>query len=344
MKLLRLFSLLLCLFSLTACERTLTSAPRRPAPSPTDTTDTYTWNTATRRVDPDNTCPTGGVPLQVLGSGGPIADDERASSAYLLWYQGRAIALVDAGGGAFQRFGTAGANLEQLDLIALSHLHTDHSADLPALLKGAYFSSRSRPLTITGPSAGTAPGGAFPALDEFLRGLFAPSHGVYRYLSGLLDGSDGLFALDARTLNATPGHHHQVAVDSPVKVSALGVHHGIVPALAYRLEVATDTGRRSVVFAGDQSADNPDMVEFARGADILVAHVAIPPDAGEVARRLHRTPAAWGELAAAAEVPYLLLSHWMQRSLAQEAAVFATMDEKYPGTMLKAADLACIVL
>ena len=42
-------------------------------------------------------CPPGrGLVLQVLGSGGPVADDDRASSAYLVWHDGRARVLVDA--------------------------------------------------------------------------------------------------------------------------------------------------------------------------------------------------------------------------------------------------------
>ena len=53
-----------------------------------------------------------GVVLQVLGSGGPIADDGRASSSYLVWVDGVARALVDVGAGSFLRFGEAGARFE----------------------------------------------------------------------------------------------------------------------------------------------------------------------------------------------------------------------------------------
>ena len=43
------------------------------------------------------TCGATGVAVQVLGSGGPEMKG-RASSAYLIWQQGKARALVDAGG------------------------------------------------------------------------------------------------------------------------------------------------------------------------------------------------------------------------------------------------------
>ena len=42
--------------------------------------------------------------VQVLGSGGPDANDARASAGYILWIDGQARLLVDAGGGVFLRF------------------------------------------------------------------------------------------------------------------------------------------------------------------------------------------------------------------------------------------------
>ena len=80
-----------------------------------------------------------GVYLQILGSGGPIADDGRASSGYVVWIDGQSRFLIDSGGGTFLRFGEAGARFKDLYHIAISHLHTDHSADLVALLKSGYF-------------------------------------------------------------------------------------------------------------------------------------------------------------------------------------------------------------
>ena len=60
-----------------------------------------------------------GIVLQVLGSGGPIADDDRASSGYLVWVDGKARVMVDAGTGSVLRFGEAGAKFEDLDFVGL---------------------------------------------------------------------------------------------------------------------------------------------------------------------------------------------------------------------------------
>jgi hypothetical protein len=55
------------------------------------------------------TCGGAGVSVQVLGSGGPELQDKRASSSYLVWQDGQARVLVDAGGGSALRFGESGA-------------------------------------------------------------------------------------------------------------------------------------------------------------------------------------------------------------------------------------------
>jgi L-ascorbate metabolism protein UlaG (beta-lactamase superfamily) len=58
--------------------------------------------------------------------------------------------------------------------------------------------------------------------------------------------------------------------DGAVTVTAVAVTHGrAVPALGYRF----DTADGSVVFSGDTSV-NDDLIALARGADILVHHVA----------------------------------------------------------------------
>src|SRR5262245_34544279 len=79
-------------------------------------------------------CTSSPVAVQILGSGGPKANPFRSSSSYLLWVDGQARLLVDMGGGAHHRFGQARAKIEDLSLLAVSHLHPDHVSDLPALL------------------------------------------------------------------------------------------------------------------------------------------------------------------------------------------------------------------
>ena len=284
-------------------------------------------------------CP-GDSPLavQVLGSGGPIADDGRSSTGYLVWIDGAARILVDTGGGTFLRMGEAGARFGDLDFIGLSHFHTDHSADLPALLKSGFFSKRSRPLPIAGPGGG----GPFPGLQGYLAAMLGAERGAYAYLSGYLDGSGGLAKLeqievpvDSRgPVALTAAANERFAVD------ALPVPHGPVPTVAFRLRL----GDTTLVFSSDQNGSNPAFVEFARDADLLVMHMPIPLDADEVAKKLHATPDRIGAIAQAAGAKTLLLSHFMARSLAKLDENVDLVRSAYSGRVIVAEDLACVHL
>src|SRR5258708_37568414 len=118
-------------------------------------------------------CGAQGVAAQVLGSGGPELQDQRASSSYLVWDDGRARVLVDAGGGSALRFGESGAQMSQLDVILFTHFHVDHSGDFAALIKSSWFEDSKRPLPIYGPMGNDF----MPATSEFVTDLFGDKHG-----------------------------------------------------------------------------------------------------------------------------------------------------------------------
>ena len=273
-----------------------------------------------------------GVTLQILGSGGPIADDARASSGYLVWDDGRSRVVIDAGGGVFLRFGEAGASFEDLDFIGLSHLHTDHSADFPALVKSGNFSNRQRALAIAGPGGE----GIFPGLKAWLRVMLHRDGGAYGYLGAFLTGTDGSPMLAQREI---VGSDIAIAYRSDdLEVEALRVPHSIVPATAFRVTI----GDESLVFASDQNGNDPAFVDFAAGASVLVMHMAVPEDVQGVGRRLHAPPSVIGDIAARAAPGKLVLSHFMARSLRDIDDNVALVRERYKGDIVLAEDLACV--
>ena len=288
-------------------------------------------------AQPDSRCPPdNGVALQVLGSGGPIADDGRASTAYILWIDGRSRVMIDAGGGTFLRFGEAGATFEALDFVGVSHFHTDHSADFPALLKSGSVADRERPLAVAGPGAG----GPCPGLDNDLRAMLEPGAGAYGYLGGYLDGTRGLVQLSPTEISIDASEVSAVFDSDNLKITAIPVPHGIVPALGFRVRVDD----KSVVFASDQNGSDPAFVDFARDADVLVMHMAIPESATGGALQLHAKPSRIGEVAAAAGVDTLLLSHFMARSLRDFEGNVDKVRAAFDGEIIVAEDLACLRL
>jgi ribonuclease BN (tRNA processing enzyme) len=270
--------------------------------------------------------------VQVLGSGGPIADDGRASSSYLVWVDGVARVLIDTGGGSFLRFGESGADFVDLDFVGLSHFHTDHSADFPALLKSGSFSGRDRPLHVAGPDTD----GPFPGLKAWLRSMLDADSGAYGYLSGFLDGTAGRPMLVAK----------EIAGDEPITVfknaeivvEAMHVPHGIVPAVAFKVTAGGET----FVFASDQNGRNPGFAEFANDASILVMHLVVPENVSGVGRRLHAPPSVVGGLADRAGAKKLVLSHFMARSLNELDKNVDLVRSRYKNEIVLAEDLACI--
>jgi ribonuclease BN (tRNA processing enzyme) len=279
------------------------------------------------------TCGSQGVAVQVLGSGGPELQDKRASSSYLLWEDGQAKALIDAGGGSALRFGESGAQMSQLEVIFFSHFHVDHSGDFSALIKSSWFEDRKTPLPIYGP-----PGNDFmPSTTEFVSDYFGGKHGVYRYLSELLEpDEDGSYKMQPHNVEvgSTP-----IAVfhNADLSASAVRVIHGGVPALAWRIE----TRGKVIVFSGDTNGEGAGLVKLAADADLFIAHNAVPEGVTGVERNLHMPPSVIGEIAQEAHVKKLVLSHRMLRTLGKEAQTESEIRKRYAGPLQFANDLDC---
>ena len=270
------------------------------------------------------------VAVQILGSGGPRVNPDRASSSYLLWIGAQAKILVDMGGGAFLRFGQAQAKLGDLSLVAISHLHPDHVSDLPALLWLSH-QARKDPLPIAGPSGNDVA----PSFPTFLSRLFDEKTGAFQVLGPTLGATQGErgggVRLDVGVIDVTKAEPSIVFDRQGVTVTALGIPHGDLPTLAYRVQ----TRDVSVVFSSDQTGTNPRFVEFAKGANVLVMHLNI---AAGATSPVHASPAVVGRVAQDAGVARLIVSHIGQFDV--DAAI-AELKKFYTGPLTVGADLQC---
>lgn len=278
-------------------------------------------------------CGVKGVAVQVLGSGGPEMRDKRASTSYLIWKDGTARVIVDAGGGSALRFGESGAQMSQPDVFLFTHFHVDHTSDFPALVFSSWFEDRKRPLPVYGP-----PGNEYmPSTTEFVHDLFSDPHGAWRYLSELVDSSnDTSYKLQPHDVEAgaTP---LAVFRNADMTVSAVRVTHGVFPALAWRVDI----GGKRIVFSGDTNGEGAGLTQLAEKADIFVAHNAVPEGATGVERRLHMPPSVIGVISDNAHVRQLVLSHRMLRTLGKEAQTEAEIRKHYSGPLAFANDLEC---
>jgi ribonuclease BN (tRNA processing enzyme) len=282
---------------------------------------------------PAQTCGLKGLAVQVLGSGGPELQDKRASTSYLIWEDGRARVMVDAGGGSALRFGESGAQMSQLDGFLFSHFHIDHSGDFPALIFSSWFEDRARPLPVYGPAGNEY----MPSTTEFVHDLFSDPHGAWRYLSELVEpGHGGSYQLQPHNVVTGPSPV-LVLRDNAMALYAVRVVHGVFPALAWRVEM----GGKRIVFSGDTNGEGEGLTQLAMNADLFIAHNAVPEDATGVERRLHMPPSVIGTTAAQAHVRQLVLSHRMLRTLGKEDATQMEIRRSYAGPIAFANDLDC---
>jgi ribonuclease BN (tRNA processing enzyme) len=280
--------------------------------------------------------------LVLLGTAGaPFPVPGRAGISSALVADGR-VFVIDCGRGSPSAFADAGLDFRSLEAVFLSHLHADHTGDLPGMLLypwGARAGDHGplAPVRVYGPSRPEA----LPDGDAIFHRVTTicperPAPGTEDLVGHILDGFAyhlNVMPLDARmpdagslargsdiALPARTEGSAQIPVvvidDEAVRVTAVAVTHGrAVPALAYRF----DTADGSVVFSGDTSV-NDDLIALAQGADILVHHVADlgylehhGTDRPELERMaaLHTDITQVGAVAERARVRELILSHYL---------------------------------
>lgn len=274
--------------------------------------------------------------LIVLGSGGPELNDQRASTGYLLREGERARILIDFGAGSASTFEKVRAQISDLKAVLLSHLHVDHTNDLPALVKASFFSNRTHDLPILGPSGNDV----VPDTTTFIQRLFG-ERGAWSYLSDFLTG-DARFQLRPQTINAQLPKGIPERTFEPFTTTidgytlrAIGVSHGLMPSLAWRIE----KDGCSVVISGDTSNIGHTLDPLVRGADLFIAHNAVPEKTRDpVALRLHMPPSEIGRIAAQGQPHTLVLSHFMQRSRFVQRQTRAYIQQHYNGPILFSLD------
>ncbi len=188
----------------------------------------------------------------LLGSkGGPaLRPGGPWPSSSLLQIGGRTI-VVDCGLGVTRGLVDAGVSLKALDLIFITHLHSDHVLELGPLLHTAWTAGLATPVSVFGPPGTGHYWQRFCQAMEFDIEIRIADEGRpdIRELVSINEFGEGQ-AIEQRGL----------------KVSALRVDHPpVTDCFALRFE----HGGKSVVFSAD-TAFFPPLANFAEGADILV--------------------------------------------------------------------------
>lgn len=197
------------------------------------------------------------IKVTLLGTApGPPVRIGRAGISTLVEAGGERF-LFDAGYGSLARLVESGLPMDAVTKIFLTHLHSDHLADLPALmlLPWAAPSARDVPLEVSGP-VGTRD------MVRHLEQAFAYDIHIRRDV----DEHASALGIEVHGRDVREG---TVYDRGGVRIVAFLVDHGAVkPAFGYRI----DHAGHSVAISGDtRPSDN--LVNFSKGVDVLIHEV-----------------------------------------------------------------------
>jgi len=217
------------------------------------------------------------VELTLLGTGTAVPRLERSSSACLLKANGKNI-LIDCGAGTLRRLLDTETTYHDIDLLLLTHLHPDHTADLVPFFFACHYSSvpRTNPLYITG-------GKGTKHFLTRLNDIFGRHLSSKHYALDIREVEDEEWEWEGLEFTAKPVFH-------------------IPNSRAFAIEA----DGKKISFSGD-SGYCRSLVELAQNSDLFVCECALPDHEKP---ENHLSPTLVGNIAAQANVSRLLLTHF----------------------------------
>ena len=270
----------------------------------------------------------------MLGTGTPNPDPERSGPAAAIVVNGQAY-LVDAGPGLIRRAAEAARRHQipalranRLDIVFISHLHSDHTVGLPDLIHTGWVSERTGPLRVYGP----------PGIREMARHLTE----AWREDIRIRTEGDQPHTADGWKVEATEVQPGLVYRDSNVTVTAIPVPHtNWEHAFAYRFQ----TRDRTIVVSGD-TRGTAALAEACNGCDVLVHEVMSgeglkgrTPEWQRYHNGSHTSAAHLAALANQARPRLLVLYHQIFMGVSEEDLLLELRRAGYQGNVVSARDL-----
>lgn len=242
--------------------------------------------------------------LVLLGTkGGPaIRPGGPSPTSSLLEISGRRI-VIDCGLGVTRALVNADLSLKNLDLILITHLHSDHVLEFGPLLHTAWTSGLARKVTVYGPAG----------IEEYWSGFL---QSMCYDIDLRIDDEGRPDLRDLVDLKVyADGLVHQ---DDNLTIAALRVDH---PPVVHCFALKIEAEGKSIVFSADTTYFPP-LADFARGSDILVHEAMLPEGVDRLVARTgngarlkehllasHTLVEDTARIATAAKVKHLVLHH-----------------------------------
>jgi ribonuclease BN (tRNA processing enzyme) len=213
--------------------------------------------------------------------------------------------LVDCGYGTIERMTQLGIRPPQIEMVFITHHHSDHNADYANLVHLAWIQGIASEMRVYGPPPMSA--------------INAAAIALHREDVDIRIKATGRKPMEALIRVREITQQGLVHEDERVKVTAALVDH---PPLAHAFGFRFDTRERSIVISGD-TKPSPSLVQLAKGADVLVHEAMyvpgidrmlakrpyVPPRLKQFLVEGHTSAEDCGRIAAQAGVKTLVLSH-----------------------------------
>jgi ribonuclease BN (tRNA processing enzyme) len=231
------------------------------------------------------------VQITVLGKSPSWQDAGGACSGYLVEEDGYAL-LLDCGNGVFSKL-RGHRDYVDVDAVLVSHLHADHVLDLIPFSYALTYAPRQQPVPVAG-----WPGTREPARPELHAPIGATE--MFRQITGCW-GNEELVEAAFQLKEYRPWDELEAG---PLRIRFCEVPH-FTQTFAIELS-AVGAGR--FTYSADCSP-NDELVEFARGTDLLLIEATLPrPE--RTGRRGHLTPAEAGDHARRAGAKRMVITHF----------------------------------
>jgi ribonuclease Z len=283
------------------------------------------------QVSPAQPSTAGRAQVLILGTGTPVIDAAHSGNSIGILVNG-ALYIFDAGPGVERRMLEAvakGTKIDTIPAVFITHLHSDHTLGLPALVyyhgPNAVYRGGGA-LTVYGP-----PG--ISAMMQNINAAWADDRAARTQVRG--DSP----SWQVRGAEITAGFVYR---DSNVVVKAFEVPHPPWPhAFGYRVE----TRDRVIVISGDTRPSDAIARECA-GCDVLLhevySAVAVPKMTAQMQRYLptaHTSTYELADIAAKAKPKLLVFYHQLYLGGASDDDLVREVRSRYNGRVVSARDL-----
>jgi len=243
--------------------------------------------------------------ITILGSGTCVPSLKRGSPGLILRIGDR-ILLFDSGTGTIERMLKRGITYLDLDMVLYTHTHPDHTADLVPLIFACKYgeSPRRKDLPIIG-------GMGFKAYLQAIQEVYGRWVQPDLFQIHITEVYDEVLEYDLFRVIAKPMNH-------------------LPESVGYRVE---SHDGKSMAFSGDTDSC-PNLVELARGVDVLVVESALPD---EMKADGHLTPSLAGRIGREANCKKMVLTHLYP--VCDTVDIAEQCKKEYQGELLIAEDL-----